>query len=219
MAFFHSYNDSSSITMSQRQFELIAVSITGLSKFLFIDALNWRFAYITTACLFWLGYVMIQARREPDSLDRWGFRREHFWETSRFLLPFAVLSILACLGFAYRQGTEIFNWHILPTLILYPIWGLVQQFLIISLGAGNLQALRRPQLSMPVIIGLTATLFGIIHYPHWPLIGATTILALVYAYVFLKWRNLWPLGLFHGWLGSCFLFYVMGRDAWAEVFL
>jgi membrane protease YdiL (CAAX protease family) len=44
------------------------------------------------------------------------------------------------------------------------------------------------------------------------------ILALFYGYVYLKVRNIWVLGLFHGWLGALFFYTVVNRDPFIEVF-
>jgi uncharacterized protein len=46
----------------------------------------------------------------------------------------------------------------------------------------------------------------------------TFILALLYGYIYLRSRNLYVLGLFHGWLGALFFYTVVGRDPFAEVF-
>jgi hypothetical protein len=35
--------------------------------------------------------------------------------------------------------------------------------------------------------------------------------------IFLRWRNVWPLGICHGWLGVLFYFWVLGRDPWLEI--
>ena len=46
----------------------------------------------------------------------------------------------------------------------------------------------------------------------------TFILALLYTTVYLRERNLFALGLFHGWLGALFYYTVVGRDPYMEVF-
>lgn len=37
---------------ARRKFEIVAVIVTGLGKFLFMDILEFRFPYIATACIF-----------------------------------------------------------------------------------------------------------------------------------------------------------------------
>ena len=46
----------------------------------------------------------------------------------------------------------------------------------------------------------------------------TFVLALLYSAVYLRERNLYALGLFHGWLGALFYYTVVGRDPFMEVF-
>lgn len=46
----------------------------------------------------------------------------------------------------------------------------------------------------------------------------TFLLALFYGYVYLRVRNVFMLGLFHGWLGGLFFYTVVGRDPFLEVF-
>lgn len=98
------------------------------------------------------------------------------------------------------------------------MWGVIQQFLVIGLVAGNLQDLKEYKLNEFAIIFLTATLFGLVHYPYYWLIAGTFVLALVYGFIYLRARNVYVMGLFHGWLGGLFFYTVVDRDPFAEVF-
>jgi membrane protease YdiL (CAAX protease family) len=73
---------------------------------------------------------------------------------------------------------------------------------------------RRPR---AVLVALAALGFAAVHVPDRPLCGATFVLGLVCCTLFLRCRNLWPLGALHGWLGACFYLWVLARDPWAEV--
>jgi hypothetical protein len=53
------------------------------------------------------------------------------------------------------QGTLNLTWHIIPILITYPIWGTIQQFLIIGLFTGNLQHQTKIKLSNTLNIAIT----------------------------------------------------------------
>jgi membrane protease YdiL (CAAX protease family) len=72
----------------------------------------------------------------------------------------------------------------------------MQQFLVIGLVAGNLQDLQKNKLNKFVTILLTATLFGLLHYPYYWLMLGTFILALLYGFIYLKERNVFVMGLF-----------------------
>lgn len=68
------------------------------------------------------------------------------------------------------------------------------------------------------IILITASLFGLIHYPEPILILGTFLLALAYMYLYLRGRNLIVLGIYHGWLAAFFFYCVLGRNSWEEAF-
>ena len=202
-----------------RMLEIIAVIATGIGKFVFMDYLNWRLPFVLIAVLSWSGYVLYRFKKDKSILKVWGFRFDNFKSVLRLTLPFALISIALFFIVGYIQGTINLTWHILPLLITYPIWGSIQQFLTIGLLAGNLKDLKQLKLSKAVIILITAVFFSIVHYPSiWLMIG-TFVLALFYGYVYLKAKNIYVLGLLHGWLGALFYYTVVNQDPFAEVFL
>lgn len=52
------------------------------------------------------------------------------------------------------------------------------------------------------------------HLPSWKLAAGTFGLGLAYTPLYLHHRNLWPLGLYHGWLGVFYYFWVLERNPW-----
>jgi uncharacterized protein len=200
--------------------EIIAVLVTAAGKFVFMDYLQVRLPFIVCAIVFWLTYILWNAVRAPERTRHWGFRLDNMGGTLRMLIPFAILSCIAFFLVGYLQGTINLTWHIFPILILYPLWGTIQQFLLISLVAGNLRdiAHKQDRHVNALIIILAALLFAGIHYPWYWLMAGTFVLALLYGYVFLKAGNIYVLGIFHGWLGALFFYTVVGRDPFVEVF-
>lgn len=198
--------------------EIIAVVLTGLGKFLLMDLLNLRFLYISIACIGWGLYVWIKSRKNPELLSYWGFRKDNFSTCLKILLPWFLISCLVCIGIGFWKGSLIISWHIIPILLLYPLWGVIQHLLMIALIAGNLKDQTRFSLPDSFIILFTAILFAIVHFPHYLLVGGTFLLALVYGFVYLKEKNLWVLGIIHGWLGAIFFYTILNRDPWVEVF-
>ncbi len=63
---------------------------------------------------------------------------------------------------------------------------------------------------------LASVLFGAVHLPELRLVAATSLLGLVFTLIYLRWHNLWPLGVYHGWLGVFFCYWVLVRDPWRE---
>jgi uncharacterized protein len=206
------------ISDKRRALEIIGVVFTGLGKFLFMDWLAWKLPFILLAILSWVAYLILRERHVPGMLRYWGFRTDTFREALLMVLPFAVVSLAIFFAVGFYRGTINMTWNIIPVLILYPIWGTIQQFLVIGLVAGNLKDLNKNSPNHASIICVTALLFGLLHYPFYWLVVGTFILALFYGYVYLRIRNVYVLGIFHGWLGGLFFYTVVGRDPFAEVF-
>jgi membrane protease YdiL (CAAX protease family) len=205
-------------TDPQRKSEIAAVLLTAAGKFIFMDFLQWKLLFIIASIAGWGGYVLYRSRKEPGILAHWGFRTDNFRNVLLMVLPFGISAVAAFFITGYFLGTLNLTWHILPVLLLYPIWGVIQQFLVIGLMAGNLQDIENQKMGKPVIIILTAVLFGAVHYPYaWLMLG-TFVLALFYGFIYLKARNVYVMGLFHGWLGGLFFYTVVNRDPFAEVF-
>ncbi len=199
--------------------EVGAVVLTAVGKFIFMDFLNWRFPYVAFVVIVWAVYVIRKRRKSPELMKHWGFRMDNFKKALRWVLPFGLFSVVVFLGIGYWQGSINATWHIFPILITYPIWGTVQQFLLIALIAGNLRdAHIRGLKDWQIILGC-AFLFSGVHYPSVWLMAGTFLLALFYGFVFLKERNVYVLGLFHGWLGAIFYYTVVGTDPFEDAFM
>lgn len=61
-----------------------------------------------------------------------------------------------------------------------------------------------------------AAVYVVVRLAHPPLLVGTALLGGLYVVLFQKHRNLWPLGLVHGWLGSLFYPWVLGIDPLGE---
>ena len=202
-----------------RILEILAVLFTAIGKFIFMDFLDWRLPFVVFAIVTWCIYIIYRYKREKNILKYWGFRTDNFKKVFKLMLPFGVISIISFIAIGYYQNTINITWHILPLLITYPIWGCIQQFITIALIAGNLKDLKRRKLSNLSIIFITAILFSVVHFPSiWLMIG-TFLLALFYGYIYLKIKNIYVMGVFHGWLGAMFYYTVVNRDPFQEVFL
>jgi membrane protease YdiL (CAAX protease family) len=195
-----------------------AVILTAAGKFVFMDYLNWRFAFAAAVIAAWSVYIIFRYRSEKDILKYWGFRMDNFTLVVRKILPVGVLSVVAFFAIGFYQNTINITWHIIPILLLYPIWGVIQQFLLIALMVGNMSDLKGEHLNNWAIILFSALLFSSIHYPFvWLMIG-TFLLAIFYGFIYLRGKNIYALGLFHGWLAGLFYYTVVGRDPFLEMF-
>ena len=199
---------------SQQWFEICAVFLTGAGKYLFFEILHLQFWFIMSVSLFWFGYLVFNLVKNKTRVMHWGFRKEGIMESTRLILPLASIAVVLMITFGFVSGSKLLNWNFIPSLVLYPLWGIAQQFLILGLVAGNLQDIRSRIIPKPLIILIASILFCMVHYPNLKLIIATFLLALVYTSIYLRYRNLWTLGILHGWLGSFFYYFILGKDAW-----
>ena len=188
------------------------VATAGLS-YLFYEVLHLRGLFIGATLAGWAAYVVASVRREPARLAAYGLSRAGLRETARAAAVVFAVGALACLATGLARGTAVFRANMLLVAILYPVWGLVQQVLVQGMVVRNLKSPLPP----PAIAVAAGVLFGVVHLPHLALAAATAVLGAVFSLIFLRHRNLWPLGLCHGWLGVLFYAWVLGRDPWHEI--
>lgn len=201
--------------MTRSRWEITFVVLTGLGNYLLADWLGRRLTFVVGACLFWTGFVVVRAITDAADLGSWGFTSRNLGRGFKLLLPAAVLSGGAFAAYGVWTGNLLLGWHFALVCLVYPAWGLVQQFLIVALLAGNLKKHSRiPEWGIVVI---TAFVFACAHLPSPPLVVASFVLALVTTKVYFRTRNLWPLGVFHGWYATCLYFLALGQDPWTAV--
>ncbi len=195
-----------------RAFELCAAAMTAAGKFVFTDWLEYQLPYTVGAIIFWAAYVMLRHKADESVVRRWGFRHAGLREA-------AVLSGLAflagggfCVGYALISGEALVNWNLALLLLLYPAWGLVQQFLVVALLADNLMALMRERTPEFVVVMVAALVFSAVHVPETELMIATFFLGTATTLIFFRTRNLWMVGLLHGWFATLFYFLVLRHD-------
>ncbi len=174
--------------------------------------------FIVGACVFWVSFVVVRVRRRAGILREWGFRLDNLREASVVPLLFfaGTASVLAV--YALVQGHFRFPLHGVLLLLLYPVWGTIQQFLVLGVVVGNLEKIPILGENRLLLVLMGAIVFGAVHLPNLLLTAGTTVLALVYVPVFLRHRNVWPLGLVHGWLGSLFYLWALNQDPWLRTF-
>jgi len=201
--------------MATARWEIVLVVLTGLGNFLVAGWLDRQLTYVVGACLFWTGFVVVRAVAHFSDLAEWGFSSRNFGRSIMLLLPALVLAVSGFAAYGMLTGKMVWHWHFVLICLLYPIWGLVQQFLVVALLAGNMKKYSKiPEWG---IVLLTALIFAAAHLPYLPLVAAAFLLAVITTPVYLRMRNLWALGIFHGWYGASLFFFVLGRDPWNEV--
>ena len=192
--------------------EVLFVVLT-VAAFQVGEYLGLKVVFIAVAAAGWVAYVLVRWRRDPAVLQEWGFRKENVLPATA-----ASLAVLVVVGGGMFYFKLLRNPLWLPrnfwvTLALYPLWGTVQQFLMNGLIARNV-ARRAPPAAT---VFVTAALFAVAHAPDGALMGLTFLAACIWVPIYLRWRNLWPLGVCHGLLAAVAYYVLMGRDVWLEL--
>jgi len=202
-----------------RWFEILAVVFTGCFKFLLVNILDIQILFITVSILFWGTYIIYRKKKDKNILKYWGFTKTNFLSAFKMAGIFAGILIGIFTANAIFNDYQLFSMHLLYVLLLYPIWGLIQQFMMMSLILGNLKDMSSKKIPEIIYILIASILFSAVHFPSIILMIITFILALYYSQIFLRYRNLYALGFFHGWIGSFFYYYVLNFDSWEKIIL
>jgi hypothetical protein len=172
--------------------------------------------FIAGASLFWAGWVIARAYRDTLVFRGWGFRAANLLPCTLYSMVLFTVAAAVLAVYAGLQGTLRFPLHTVFLLGLYPIWGIIQQFLALAVVVGNLELVPwLGQRKAALVVG-GALLFGLVHFYDLRLVAGTFLLELATIALFLRYRNLWPLGVMHGWLGGLFYIWVLNRDLWAD---
>ncbi|MHC4933355.1 MAG: hypothetical protein ACYTGV_14320, partial [Planctomycetota bacterium] len=130
------------MTARVRYLEIAAVVGTGLLHLVVSNVLGLLGPFIATALLGWGIYASVQVRRDRSILEEWGFTRRDLAPSFAATSLFAIVALAVMAAMGHAGGTLTLHWHILLLLMVYPVWGLVQQFLVQALVARNLRRAR-----------------------------------------------------------------------------
>jgi len=179
---------------------------TGVFAMILLYIWRWRWAYSLSWVII-LGLVLVSHAVRRETPAELGFRLTNLNSALAAIAPAVLLLAAALLGIGaichtirtVRPGAGF------SSLALYCLWGLFQQYLL------NGYFVNRFVTISPAIAPLLAAFaFSGIHTPNWFLMAATLVGGFVCAKVYLKFRNLYVLGLAHGAIG--FLLYLCVPD-------
>ncbi len=189
--------------------ELALVVGLGAGNFL-AEAAHAKTAFIIVGAALWSVWVALRIRREPGVLRAWGFRTDTLAGALRpvgIATASALTLVVLWAAAAGRLPPPSGFW---PTLALYPIWGVVQQFLLNAVLARRLREI----LPEWAVWSASTVLFALAHAPDGPLMLLAGAAGALWIPLYRRWPNLWLLGFCHGVLGSAAWYGVLGRDAW-----
>ncbi|MGA2590538.1 MAG: CPBP family glutamic-type intramembrane protease [Bryobacteraceae bacterium] len=161
----------------------------------------WRLRYTwPLAWILILGFLILShiLRKEPAA--SLGFRWSNFRECVERLAPALLLLALSLIagGVLLQTMRNISFEHGLLCLAVYCPWGLFQQYLLNGYLANRLLA-ALPVRHVPLI---AAALFSGTHLPNWFLMLVTFAAGYYSTKIYMKYRNVYFLGLAHGVIGT-----------------
>jgi membrane protease YdiL (CAAX protease family) len=192
----------------RRAVELALVIGCGAGNFLFESVLHAKTVFVIVAAGTWLGYVLWRWHTDRGALHAWGLRRDNLGAAAKAALAVTVPLTACAVAYGFAVG------HFPPPrgfwliLLLYPAWGIAQQFLLNAMLARNLAAF----LPGWAVVFLSAVLFAASHAPDLPVVALTLPAGALWVLMYRRWPNLWALGMAHGIIGTVVFYGVLGRD-------
>ena len=196
--------------------EIVFVILTGaLFVGVEIFLLPFKMPFLLLCVVGWGAYLVFRMKREPEAARRWGLRTDNLKSASLNALIFLIVVGAGILIYRLAMGWVPLPLSALVVLAVYPLWGFIQQFVVQGLIARNLEELGARRV---IIVPVAALLFGLAHYPDWPLMALCAGAGLVWTALYFRRPNLIPLAFLHAWLGTLAYYWIFERDPWLEMF-
>jgi hypothetical protein len=180
--------------------QLLAISEVA-AGFLFIMLYIWRLRFTAPkAWIFILGFFVLSHILRGERIASLGFRAGNFRECVEYMAPALLLIALSmlALGLLLQTMRPITLEYGCLCLLAYCPWGVFQQYLVNGYIANRLAAVAAPRY-VPLI---SASLFAGAHLPNWFLMLVTFVAGYYSTRLFMKYRNLYFLGLAHAVIGT-----------------
>lgn len=196
--------------------ELGLVTLTAAGHLVFQVLLPWSGPFIVAAVAGWATYIAWRLRT-PGQARAWGFRSDNLGAALRDNAAFIAVGVVAILVYALVRGTLApppLSFYV--TLLLYPVWGCVQQFLICAVVFANLATVTKRTNLAHV---LAVVLFGVVHLPDVRLAALTAVACAVWMALYRRTPNLFAQGLSHGILAALAYRFVLEQDPLHDVWV
>ncbi len=132
-----------------------------------------------------------------DSLRSLGLRFDNLWVSAREVGLATLIGAVVILAVGTLTGGPHFRGRMVQSFLVYPFWGLIQQYAMQSF---TYRRLRGGIAHTGLAAALAAALFASVHWPNWPLALVTLLGGYVWCRLFERHPNLITLALSHGWL-------------------
>jgi len=183
---------------------------------LFLAVMPHKMIVFAPAALIFLVYVLIDARFTQPRI--WQQRTALPGDLKKALQGTALMTLppfFLMLGLGTYLDHHILGANLLKGFALYLVWALVQQTLFQVYLLGRLHVLF-PRINDSGLAAMNGLAYALVHLPYlWVTLG-TLPLGILWTFLFIRYRKLWPLALSHAMLATAFYYWVMNRDLIAE---
>ena len=161
-----------------------------------ILAYIWRWQY--TFPQMWmalLAVILTSQILHRDTLRGLGLLSTELGASARLALPVTILICLPMLLYGFIRHSLVFvppTWPSLVILMGYGMWCVVRQYLTQSYFHNRLMLIIRNRHVSSVVIGF---MFGSTHIPNPILTPVTALAGFIFAEIFARHKNIWPLAL------------------------
>ena len=183
---------------------------------LFLAVMPHKMIVFAPAALIFLVYVLIDARFTQPRI--WQQGEASPGDLKKALQGTALMTLppfFLMLGLGIYLDHHILGPNLLKGFALYLVWALVQQTLFQVYLLGRLHVLF-PRINDSGLAAMNGLAYALVHLPYlWVTLG-TLPLGILWTFLFIRYRKLWPLALSHAMLATAFYYWVMNRDLIAE---
>jgi len=183
---------------------------------LFLAVMPHKMIVFAPAALIFLVYVLIDARFTQPRI--WQQGEASPGDLKKALQGTALMTLppfFLMLGLGIYLDHHILGANLLKGFALYLVWALVQQTLFQVYLLGRLHVLF-PRINDSGLAAMNGLAYALVHLPYlWVTLG-TLPLGILWTFLFIRYRKLWPLALSHAMLATAFYYWVMNRDLIAE---
>ncbi|RPH47097.1 MAG: hypothetical protein EHM91_06485 [Planctomycetota bacterium] len=194
--------------------EILAVLLTGGLFLVFENLLHLKLQFLVPCVVAWTAYLGVRVGRDRAVAAEWGLRLDNLKSAAPPILAVFAAGVAALYAWHVAFGGRPVPRDAWILFLLYPIWSLIQQFVLQALLAANLERLG---LARAAVVPVAALLFGAVHLPDWRLAALCAISGTAWTTIYLRRRHLPLLALSHAWLGALAYYWVLGRDPWGEM--
>lgn len=195
------------------QYELI-LGLGALAVYAFLPSKLKRSLGVNIAILAPLAVLIIWSQLTSGyTWPQMGIRTDGWTTGALPVALFAANAAMLLVGIAVAKKRFTLNRNMLFAALVYPLWGIAQQFLILSFINVRLMDLHWPGVLIALV---SAVAYMLLHYPDRWLMPATVVLGFAFSLLFQLEPNLIALGITHAWLGILYYYWIMGKDPIAE---